>query len=213
MKTSLKGMMDIIAHEAIVLTPYKDVVGVWTVGIGHTAAAGAPDPATLKTPLTLESALELFAKDLAKFEKRVEKAFTQKLAQHEFDAAVSFDFNTGGILRATWVETFNAGNKKLAIEQIMNWQKPAAIIPRRKAEQVLFAKGQYAGNGSTMIYPASKSGAVLWGKGERVALASALSKIAPADSTQPIIELEPVQTEQLGYFDRIKAFFSPLFRW
>ena len=27
--------------------PYLDVKGVWTFGIGHTAAAGAPDPATL----------------------------------------------------------------------------------------------------------------------------------------------------------------------
>ncbi|MGL4404468.1 MAG: glycoside hydrolase family protein, partial [Notoacmeibacter sp.] len=44
-RTSNKGLMELIAHEAIVLTPYRDVKDVWTIGIGHTAAAGGINPA------------------------------------------------------------------------------------------------------------------------------------------------------------------------
>ncbi|WP_428141663.1 glycoside hydrolase family protein, partial [Bradyrhizobium sp.] len=36
--------MALISHEGIVLSRYKDSVGVWTIGVGHTKAAGNPDP-------------------------------------------------------------------------------------------------------------------------------------------------------------------------
>ena len=32
MHTSTEGLMFLVAHEGIVLTPYKDSVGVWTLG-------------------------------------------------------------------------------------------------------------------------------------------------------------------------------------
>jgi GH24 family phage-related lysozyme (muramidase) len=38
--TSAKGKLEIISHEAIVLCPYRDSVGVWTWGVG---AHGADD--------------------------------------------------------------------------------------------------------------------------------------------------------------------------
>jgi lysozyme len=171
-RISDKGLMEIIAHEAIVLSPYRDVKNIWTIGIGHTAAAGGINPARFNGRLTLAGALHIFRTDLAKYERRVVKAFKRPLSQHEFDAAVSFDFNTGAIDRATWVETFNAGERDLAIEQIMNWKKPPQIIPRRQKEQALFAKGRYSANGTGMLYPATQSGLVLWAKGERVKLST-----------------------------------------
>jgi lysozyme len=179
-RTSARGAADIIAHEAIVLSRYKDVAGVWTIGVGHTAAAGGLDPATFTGTLTLDAALALFLEDIRKYERRVAKAFTRPLAQHEFDAAVSFDFNTGGIDRATWVETFNAGDREAAIAQIMNWRKPAPIIPRREKEQALFATGRYAGDGNAMVYPATKTGKVLWKRGRRLAILDALQRTQPA---------------------------------
>lgn len=173
--TSTKGVMEIIAHEAIVLTPYRDVKDIWTIGVGHTAMAGGLDPAEFSGKLTIEEALRLFRKDLAKYERRVVKAFTKPLAQHEFDAAVSFDFNTGAIDRATWVETFNAGNRELAVAQIMNWQKPPQIIPRRQKEQKLFSEGRYSAKGKATVYPATKTGMVLWKQGKSVDLAKLLN--------------------------------------
>lgn len=169
-RTSARGMMEIISHEAIVLSRYRDVKGIWTIGVGHTAAAGAPDPEQVSRTLTLEEALAIFRDDLQRYERRVRAAFTRPLAQHEFDAAVSFDFNTGGIDRATWVETFNAGNRALAIEQIMNWRKPLQIIPRREREQRLFAEGTYSSAATALCYPATKAGRVQWKRGRSIAL-------------------------------------------
>ena len=57
MKTSLAGAMEIIAHEAIVLTRYRDSKGIWTIGVGHTSSAGAPDPAAFKGRMTVAEAI------------------------------------------------------------------------------------------------------------------------------------------------------------
>ena len=47
MKTSDKGIAALMQHEGIVPGPYFDSKGVQTYGIGHTKAAGAPDPANM----------------------------------------------------------------------------------------------------------------------------------------------------------------------
>ena len=39
-----RGLLALARHEGIVPAPYLDVKRVWTFGVGHTAAAGAPDP-------------------------------------------------------------------------------------------------------------------------------------------------------------------------
>ena len=41
-----RGLLALVRHEGLVPGPYLDVKQVWTFGIGHTAAAGPPDPAT-----------------------------------------------------------------------------------------------------------------------------------------------------------------------
>ena len=84
MKTSIAGMMEIAAHEGIVQMPYRDSVGVWTWGIGHTAAAGAPDPSRMAKGRAspLEEVLDIFRKDLEKYEAGVSAAdFAQGMAQ------------------------------------------------------------------------------------------------------------------------------------
>src|SRR5690554_8022217 len=102
MKVSDRGLAFIAGHEGVVPYPYRDSVGVWTFGIGHTASAGAPNPAgmTRGVERPLEEVFATFRRDIAKFEARVNAAVKVPLAQHEFDALVSFDFNTGGIHRA-----------------------------------------------------------------------------------------------------------------
>ena len=36
---SIDGLLDVLSHEAIVTSRYKDSVGVWTIGVGHTMSA------------------------------------------------------------------------------------------------------------------------------------------------------------------------------
>lgn len=148
-KMSDRGLLALARHEGLVPAPYLDVKSVWTFGIGHTAAAGAPDPATMPRgmPSDLDAAIRdafrLFRADLAGYEAEVARAVTVPLAPHEFDALVSFHYNTGAIARATLTRLLNAGDRKGAAAAFLNWVKPAAIVPRREAERNLFRDGRY----------------------------------------------------------------------
>jgi len=190
MRTSAKGRLEIISHEAIVLCPYKDSVGIWTVGIGHTAGAGLPHPAEMPKGVAsaIPDILAVFSKDLAKFEDRVNKAFTRPLTQAQFDAAVSFDFNTGKIDSASWVREFNAGNLAAVGPDMMIWRIPSSIIARRQAECDLFLKGKYSSDGYANVYTADAAGHVLWSKGKRTYVAGLLSAAdkAAASPSAPV---------------------------
>ena len=167
MKTSDKGINALVQHEGVVPAPYLDSVGVLTYGVGHTKAAGSPNPSDLPEgmPSNLDDALEdvfsVFKVDLAKYEAAVDKAITVPVTQHQFDAAVSFHYNTGAIASATWVKTLNSGNASLAADQIMNWTKPPEIIPRRQAEQDLFRNGIYP-NGSVIVWKVGPNYKMTW---------------------------------------------------
>jgi len=189
-KTSREGLIEIASHEGIVTSKYLDSVGVWTIGIGHTAGAGAPNPANVTGELSIAEIMDIFAADIAKFEKRVNRAFTVPLKQHQFDAAVSFDYNTGSVTSAAWVKQYNAGNVSAARKSIMNWKKPPEIIPRRKKEQALFFDGVYSANGYANMYPA-RNGKVQWGEAQRVNVASLMDL-----PTQPQEPYEPPTTPE-----------------
>lgn len=216
MRTSTAGLMALIGHEGIVLSPYRDSKGVWTLGVGHTKAAGNPDPATFQGELMLGEAIGLFRHDVMRYEAEVAKAVKVPLKQHEFDALVSFHYNTGAIGKASFVKKLNAGDRAGAIKGIMDWRKPAEIVPRRTAERDLFRDGKYPPPYAS-IYPATKSGAVEWSKGKRIDLRTimeAASKPAPipAPSTpkpQPNAPVKPAGRTLLQIIiDAIKAAFG-----
>ena len=50
MKLSRRGVLALMAEEAVSLGAYRDGGGVWTIGVGHTAFAGAPKPVKGKAP-------------------------------------------------------------------------------------------------------------------------------------------------------------------
>lgn len=180
MKTSRKGLMAIAKSEGIVLSRYQDAVGVWTIGIGHTVLAGKPDPKYIDGELSIDSIFEMFEKDIKKYEDRVNRAVKVSLSQHEFDALVSFDYNTGGVFKAALTKSLNAGNRSKAADQFMNWTKAGgrkldALVKRRKEERDIFKSGNYPKPQAT-LYPATRSGKVLWSKGKRVDLETLMSK-------------------------------------
>jgi len=142
MKTSQRGINDLILSEGLVTKAYKDSVGVWTIGVGHTAAAGPPAPKAGMT-ITRQEAIDLLAKDLGKYEATVNKVLPD-VPQHVFDGAVSFHFNTGSIAKATWPKLYKAGKLKEAKSSFLTWNKPPEIIKRRKREAALIFDGTYA---------------------------------------------------------------------
>jgi lysozyme len=167
MKVSDRGVAKIAVWEGIVLGPYRDSVGVWTYGVGHTKAAGGPNPETMpredtrgwsqdKVDVEVGRALALFDVDLDSYEARVRQATGgMPLPQHVFDALVSWDFNTGG---ATYRS--KAGHPAKLIQQVragdfsgdglFGWVRPKELIPRRHAEQRLMRDGVY-GTGEARV--------------------------------------------------------------
>ncbi len=146
MKTSLKGILAILDEEAVVLTTYKDSKGVLTIGVGHTAAAGglAPKPGNR---MTIEQAISLFASDLAKFERRVEKS-VGSLATHQNDALVSFDFNTGAIGGGSLDEKIKADDFAAAMDALQQYKKSGGVtlpglVRRRARERAMFERAEY----------------------------------------------------------------------
>lgn len=183
MQVSDKGLIALIKHEGIVPAPYYDSVGVLTYGIGHTAAAGAPYPSEMKRgmPEDLDAALcnvmKVFRIDVARYAADVNRALRVEVAQHEFDALVSIHYNTGAIARATFTQSLNLGNRKLAAQQIMDWKKPASIIPRRTAERDLFLHGTYPKGGIT-VWKVSADAQVIWTPVRALMPAEALAMLA-----------------------------------
>ena len=142
MEISDAGIKVLREREGCELTAYKDSVGVWTIGVGHTAAAGPPEPCS-GMKITQEEADELFDEDLDDYEATVNDAIEAEMTQNQFDAFVSICFNIGqgGFRDATFTERFNAGDVAGCAEAILWWNKPPEIIPRRQGEYVQFLGG------------------------------------------------------------------------
>lgn len=170
MKMSREGAKELIGHEAIVQTRYLDSKNIWTLGVGHTKAAGAPDPKTFTGKMPLSEVIDLFMKDLKKYEDAVNAAVKVTVSQTQFDALVSFHFNTGRIGSAALVTSLNAGKKAQAAAEFLNWKKPPEIIGRRTKEQKLFRDGVYSNGGKALVIPATPAGVVEWKKGKSTSL-------------------------------------------
>lgn len=200
MQTSDRGILEIAEHEGIVPAPYLDSVGVWTWGIGHTAAAGNPDPAKMARAMpqnvdaAILAALRQFKADLPRYEARVNDAIKVPLKQHEFDALVSFDFNTGGIYKALLTKAINAGDQDAA-RHFMGWLRPPEIKGRRTAEMNLFRTGNYDGNGDSIPIWRTDGNGRLKGVMDTMhggELLQSLASVAPPVAVQPLPDLAPL---------------------
>lgn len=146
MNTSEEGVAFIAAQEGVVTRAYRDAAGIWTIGVGHTAAAGRPIPGRGMAISRVE-ALAIFRSDLPRYERRVAAALGP-VAQTSFDGSVSFDFNTGAIDRASWVRLFRKGDRAAARAGLLRWTKAggrqlAGLVRRRKEEAALIFDGIY----------------------------------------------------------------------
>lgn len=183
MNLSERGIAEIISHEGIVPFRYRDSVGVDTFGVGHTASAGPPDPREMKygDEHPLEYVIDVFRRDIRKFEARVNRHVKAALKQHEFDALVSFDFNTGRIHNATLTKRLNDGNTVAAIKEFDRWVHPPEIRHRRMAEKDLFATARYSNTGRAMVFPADDRGRVMFQAGKRIDISGVVSSVKQAN--------------------------------
>jgi lysozyme len=190
------GIAQLVGHEGVVPTVYYDSKDILTIFIGHTAAAGPPDPASRSKamPTDLDAALEeafaIFKTDLKKYCDGVRKALAGMLVrQYEFDAAVSFHYNTGAIATAQWVKTWRAGDYVNASKQIMNWKSPPEVIPRREDEQALWTYGTYSQTKAT-VWKTDGKGHNTWTALRTLSQTDILSlmgtPVAPPEPVKPV---------------------------
>lgn len=142
MKTSKAGLKTLEAREGVRLKAYKDSVGIWTIGVGHTSMAGPP-VVTPKLTITSDECDEIFARDIAKYEATVNSAVKVPISQTEFDALVSLCFNIGqgGFSKSSVVKRLNSGDRAGAAKAFLMWNKPKEIIGRRTGEMRQFISG------------------------------------------------------------------------
>jgi len=215
-KMSDRGLLALARHEGIVPAPYLDAACVWTFGVGHTAAAGAPDPGRLPRgmPADLDAgireALRLFRADLARYEAEVARAVTVPLEPHEFDALVSFHYNTGAIARAALTRALNAGDRAGAGAAFMNWLRPASLRPRREAERDLFRHGRYP-EGPIPVWAVDADGRVDFSRPvRRLDEPQALALLRPARPAEPTSQI--ASTSRPGWLAALLASLSAAFQ-
>jgi lysozyme len=128
----------IIEEEGKRNKAYKDVKGLWTIGVGHLIRPG--EQHLITATLTDEEVKDLLKEDLKWCSEAVESAVKVPLAQAQFDALYSLCFNIGGTAfkNSTVVRRLNAGDYKGAADAILMWNKPAVLEKRRRRERELF---------------------------------------------------------------------------
>lgn len=88
MRTNAAGIALIKKWEGCRRTAYRDAVGIWTIGYGHTAAAGPPEIRRgMRIPLFM--AEEILIRDLATFELAVLRKLDRVPNDNQFAAMVS----------------------------------------------------------------------------------------------------------------------------
>lgn len=141
---STKGLTLIKAFEGFEAAAYRDQAGHRTIGYGHKIktgeAFGVIDEIT---------AGQLLVDDVATATDAVRRLVFTPLAQHEFDALVSFTFNVGvqAFTDSTLLRKLNAGDRAGAAAEFDRWVyvtiggskvQSAGLRNRRTAERQLF---------------------------------------------------------------------------
>lgn len=134
--------------EGLRLKAYRCSAGVWTIGWGHTSAAGAPKVVPGMT-ITKAEAERIFDRDIERFAARVETLIKVDVTDNQFGACVSLAFNIGlgAFAKSSVLRFINAKRFDDAADAFMLWNKVTkggrkvvepGLTRRRAAEMELF---------------------------------------------------------------------------
>lgn len=149
--------------EGIRLKAYQDQAGNWTIGYGHTAAAGNLIPAA-GMQITESQAHALLLSDLKQHEHAVETMVKVPLNDNKFATLVSFCFNVGTtkFKDSTLLKKLNSGDYDAIPVELMKWiyvtvdgKKVVSngLVNRRASEAGLWAKGEFVSSGYVKPLP------------------------------------------------------------
>lgn len=157
-----EGLEMIKRLEGLRLTAYKPIPSdPWTIGYGHTSAAGVPEVRE-GMKIAEAHAEEILLLDLSVFERAVEQAVTVPLTDNQFAALVSLCYNIGtkAFRGSTLLKKLNKGDYAGAQDQFRVWRKSGGkviqgLINRRAQEAALFGRGQFAASSTVEAKPAA----------------------------------------------------------
>jgi len=148
-KINSEGFNIIASFEGAVLHSYKDLVGVLTIGYGHTGPDVLPNQ-----KITQKDAFSLLMKDLSIFESGVFALVKTQITRNQFSALVSFSYNLGleSLKSSTLLKLVNSKKFDLAALEFQKWdhaggKKVEGLLRRRDAESKLFST---PGNGTPL---------------------------------------------------------------
>ena len=132
--------------EKFMPVPYKDPVGIRTIGYGHVIRYGE----VYDEPLTEEEATLILDSDLITAEECVKTNVLVPITQPQFDALVSLTMNIGGgaFAGSTLLQLLNAKDYLGAAARFDSWifakgKILPGLVTRREKERCLFEKGVY----------------------------------------------------------------------
>src|SRR5690606_35750505 len=152
-RVSEDGVALIKRFEGCRLTAYPDPGtggAPWTIGWGTTRIDGAP--VTAGTTIDQAEADRLLRADLDRYATEVAAAIgPAPTTQAQFDALVSFHYNTGAIGRATLTRRHRAGDHTGAAHEFRRWTHAGGrvlpgLVGRRAEEAALYLRGAQDGN-------------------------------------------------------------------
>jgi lysozyme len=141
-----EGLDLIRRFEGFRTQAYRDAAGVWTIGYGHTSAAGSPKvkPAM---KITRKEAEVILARDVRMFASAISAHIRKPLTDGQFSALVSFAYNVGvenfrksSVLRAVNAGDFAAVPRRLSLWVRSRGRVLPGLINRRAAEAACFAE-------------------------------------------------------------------------
>ena len=138
MNISQTGIDLIKDFEGFRSEPYLCSASVPTIGYGSTLGITLDSPA-----ISQEEGEALLAKDLRRFERGVHRLCPVPLTQGQYDALVSFSFNTGSLSVSTLRKKLLRGDYEGAANEFPRWvfaggRRLAGLVRRREAERALF---------------------------------------------------------------------------
>lgn len=195
MKLSPQGLDFIVSFEGK-LKPigdgryqsYRCPAGVWTIYTGCTEGV------TEGMIVTEDEGKSMFARELEKHERAVERLVTVDLTQAQADALISFSYNagTGALEKSTLLKKLNKGDVLGASNEFRQWTKAKdprtgkhvelrGLVRRRKAEAALFVSDLPGSDAmpqaATETQPMSTGAKVTAGLGAGTAATTAIQSV------------------------------------
>lgn len=140
-KINWEGFAFLAQNEGEMLHPYRDSVGIPTIGIGCTYYENGRRVKMTDPAITKQRSADLFKTVVKTYEMAVWSVTRDDLKQNEFNALVSFCYNVGvgGFKGSTLLRRINAyASKESIASAFMMWTKQKQLKGRRIREYEYF---------------------------------------------------------------------------